>query len=187
VVSRGVVRNRVTVGLLTALVLAGGLLVNHADRAWPIIRPFVTAGERGRPADLWPGSVTVHGARAARLLGDGYGGTLSTGGVWVAVDLSVAGGDRPLDVGAFALVDAEGRSYDATRRITPNRPGIAQPASPVRTEVVFEVPEHALGALTLRASTLAVPRLSAVAEVPVPVEGAVGAELEPLATTLETP
>jgi hypothetical protein len=182
-----VVSNRVTVAVLAALTVAGGLLVNHAERAWPATRPFVTAGETGRPADLWPGSVTVHGARAARLLGDGYGGSLTTDGVWVAVDLSVAGRDRPLQVGAFALVDAEGRSYDATRRISPNRPGVAQPAAPVRTEVVFEVPEDALAALALRASAQSVPQLSAVVEVPVRVEGAVAAELEPAATALEPP
>ncbi|WP_345042572.1 hypothetical protein [Georgenia daeguensis] len=180
-------RDRLTVAALAVLVVAGGLLVNHADRAWPATRPFVTAGEQGRPAALWPGSVTVHSARAARGLADGYGGSLTTGGVWVAVDLSVTGGDRPLDVGAFQLVDGEGRSYDATRRLSPNAPGTAQPSSPVRAEVIFEVPESTLGALTLRASTLAVPQLSAVAEVPVRLAGAVGAELEPRPTTLETP
>lgn len=161
--------NRVTVAALAALVVAGGLLADHAERAWPATRPFVTQGETGEPASLAPGTITVHGARAARTLDDGFGTELDTAGVWIAVDLSVSGGDRPLGVGAFSLVDDDGRAYDATRRLTPNYPGLAQPGSPVRSEVLFEVPEEALGALVLRASVLTVPQLSAVTEVPVTV------------------
>jgi len=180
-----VVSNRVTVVALAALVVAGGLLANHAERAWPATRPFVTHGEAGEAVPLEPGTVTVHGARAARTLDDGYGGEVTTAGVWVAVDLSVSGGDRPLRVGSFALVDEDGRTFDATRRVSLNDTGLAQPGSPVRTEILFEVPEDAVGAVALRASELTVPMLSAVAEVPVAVGTVEETPLVPRATTLE--
>ena len=179
--------SRLTVAALTALVVAGGLLANHAERAWPATRPFVTQGRVGAAVPLAPGTVTVHGARAARTLDDGYGGELTTAGVWVAVDLSVSGTGRPLRVGGFSLVDDGGRAFDATRRLSPNHPGAAQPGSPVRAEIVFEVPEDALGGLALRASELSVPQLSAVAEVPVPVGPVGSAPLLPRGATLEEP
>lgn len=181
------VSRRVTVAALAALVVTGGLLANHADRAWPATRPFVTQGEQGEPAPLEPGTVTVHGARAARTLDDGSGGELTTAGVWVAVDVSVAGGDQPLRAGSFALVDDDGRAFDATRRLGLNHPGLAQPGSPVRSEIVFEVPEDALGTLVLRASVLTVPQLSAVTEVPVAVDTAEETPMVPRGTTLEPP
>lgn len=181
------VSSRLTVAALTALVVAGGLLANHAERAWPVTRPFVSRGEVGDAVPLASGALAVHGARAARTLDDGYGGELSTAGVWVAVDVSVSGRDRPLRVGAFSLVDDDGRAFAATRRLSPNHPGLAQPGSPVRAEIVFELPEDALGGLTLRASELAVPQLSAVAEVPVRVATVDSAPLVPSGVTLEEP
>ncbi|MPV36038.1 DUF4352 domain-containing protein [Georgenia subflava] len=165
------VRERVTVLVLAAVVLAGGLFVNHAERAWSSTRPFESTGPAGEPVPVWPGTVTVHGARAAATLDDGYGGTLTTTGAWVAVDLSVTGGDQPLRTAAFWLEDGSGRTFDATRRVAGNYPGVAQPGSPVRTEVVFEVPRDALGEVDVHVSTLAVPQLSAVAGVPVVVDG----------------
>ncbi|WP_098483458.1 hypothetical protein [Georgenia soli] len=179
--------SRLTVAALTAVVVAGGLLANHAERAWPATRPFVTQGAPGDTVPLEPGTVTVHGARAARTLDDGYGGELTTAGVWVAVDLSVSGTEKPLRVGRFSLVDDDGRAFDATRRLSPNHPGAAQPGSPIRTEIVFEIPEDALGGLALRASELSVPQLSAVAEVPVPVGPVDDTPLAPRAATLEEP
>ena len=88
----------------------------------------------------------------------------------VAVDISVSGDDRPMDAASFWLEDGQGRTFDATERVIANQPGTAQPGSPIRTEILFEVPRDALGPMTFSAATTwLVHDLSAVADVPVQV------------------
>lgn len=161
-------RRYATQVVLAVLVVGGGLLVNHVERAVVVTRPFVSAGVTGQETPLWPGTLVVHGARSGQVLATGFGDDLSTGGVWVAVDISVSGDDRPMNAQSFWLTDARGRTFDATERVMANQPGEAQPGSPIRTEILFEVPRDALGPMTFgAAATWIVHDVSAVAAVPV--------------------
>lgn len=155
---------------LAVAVLAGGLVVNHVDRNGGSTRSFVSTGSVGERLPLWPGSVVVHGARAASELETDYQGRPPTNGVWVAVDLSVAGGDQPGPYADVRIVDAQGRTFDATDRAGMQSLGPPQPASPLRGEVAFEVPEDALGDLVVVVAARAEDSLGAEARVPVTVK-----------------
>lgn len=146
-------RERLVHVALAAAVVAGGLVVNHVERTGGSARSFVHVGEPGERLPLWPGSVVVHGARAASELETEYQGRPPTDGVWVAVDLSVAGGDQPGPIPDVRLVDAQGRSFDTTDRAGLLALPEPQPASPVRGEVVFEVPADALGEVVVVVAT----------------------------------
>ncbi|MBX9244204.1 hypothetical protein ICW40_05210 [Actinotalea ferrariae] len=172
---------------LAVLVLAGGLVINHAERHETTTRPFVVTGRVGDRVPVWPGGVVVHGARAGKVADDGYGGEVRTQGVWVAVDVSFAGGDQPGPLAELRLVDAEGRTYDATDRLDHGFLGEPQPASPVRAEVVFEVPEDALGRLTVVADPLYQGKLGQRAHVDVVVDEVEPAVLLPARAVLEEP
>ena len=172
--------------VLAVVVLSGGLLVEHVEGQSLAVRPFVSTGVVGEPVAAGAGTVVVHRARAATELADGLGGLLTTSGVWVAVDLSLTGRDGPATLGALHLQDATGRQFAASRRVSLNGLGRAQPGSPIRGEVLFEVPRDAVEQVTLIASELLGPLLSGTARVPVPVELVQG-PLVRAATTLGDP
>ncbi|WP_182113512.1 MULTISPECIES: hypothetical protein [unclassified Actinotalea] len=149
-------REAVVHAVVVAVVLAGGLAVNHVQRYGASVRSFVAYGEPGERLDVWPGSVVVHGVRASRTL-DVSESTMfgdpppppPTDGVWVAVDLAVAGGDQPGPVPRVQLVDASDRTFEPTNRARASYPGRAQPGSQHRWEVVFEIPADAVGPVTV--------------------------------------
>ncbi|SRR5690606_3346950 len=162
---------RLVVALLAVAVLGAGLLVDHAERAWPSTRPFVRTGTVGEEVRLWPGWVEVRGARAANSYVDPYGDEIPTDGVWVAVDVVLTGGREPVGVAQWTLEDAAGRRFQASERGGAYLMDSAQPESPLRGEIVFEVPRDALGRLVVRAGTRgADDRLGAVAAIDVTVE-----------------
>ncbi len=172
---------------LAVVVLAGGLLVNHVERHALIFRPFVTTGEVGELVPVWPGVVTVHGARAAETVETPFDGPAGTDGVWVAVDLSIAGGDQPGPFAEVHLVDAAGREFAVARRASTDNLGSPQPASPIRGELVYEVPEDALGRLTVVVRGRSDARLGGEARIPVVVDEVSSELLVPAPRELQEP
>ncbi len=173
--------------VLAALVLAGALAVNHAETNLTIFRAFVVTGTAGEWLPVWPGSAVVHGARAAKILEGSDGEELRTQGVWVAVDLSVAGGDQEGPLAQVWLVDADGRRFDASERVQGSFMTEPQPASPVRSEVVFEIPEDSLGRLTVVVGERYQARFSQHARVRVVVDTLDPEPLVPAPARLEEP
>ncbi len=179
---------------LVVVVLAGGLVVNHVQRYGSSLRSFVGQGQLGERLELWPGSVVVHAVRAARELDTsgldvlGGGSTVPpTGGVWVAVDLSVAGGDQPGPSARVQLVDASGRTFDPSDRAEASFAGRPQPGAQHRYEVVFEVPEDALGEMTVVVAERFPYQLGAEVRVPVDVVDVADDALVPAEPVLEDP
>lgn len=175
--------------LLAALVVAGGVAVDQSDHYQNVTRSFVTSGDAGEEVPVWPGVLVVHGARSATVLDDDWDGELTTRGAWVAVDLSLAGGDQPLLAPRFWLEDASGREFAASNRLS-SASAItkAQPGSPVRGEVVFEVPRDALGPVTLIARQRSEGQLGAVARIRLDAPEPEGdAPLVPASATLTRP
>lgn len=170
-------------GLLVA-VLAGGVLAVEADAERWHEGPFVRSGAVGQEIPLGPGTVRVEGARAAERLDAGFGGELATGGVWIAVEVWATGGSGPLSAASFRLRDASGRTFEASSRVSPNSPGVAQPGSPVGADVVFELPRDAAGDVTVLVSTQPDERLAPVASVDVRIEAVAVDVLTPLPATL---
>ncbi|MFC7404337.1 hypothetical protein [Georgenia alba] len=157
--------------LLAAAVLAAGMLATHAETEWPVERGFAHHGAVGEELVVQPGTVVVHGARAAAAYSDGYDGTLASDGVWVAVDVTLTGGREPVDISTWSLRDGAGRRYLVSDRALPGSFGAVQPGSPVRGEVVFEVPRDALGDVEIWVNHgIDEPRLADYAVVPVHVE-----------------
>lgn len=156
--------------VLAVVVVAGGLLVEHVESQTVSVRPFVSVGQPGDVVPVGPGAVIVHGARSADGLDDGWGELLTTSGTWVAVDLSVVGRDGEADLAEVFLEDAQGRQFAASDRVSLNSLGVAQPGSPVRGELLFEVPRDAVGEMTLVAQELLSQTLSGIARVPVQVQ-----------------
>ena len=180
-------RGVLTQVVLLVLVLAGGWLVLELEEQRGYERPYVTRGAAGEEVQLAEGSVRVEGIRVAELLDAGFAGELVTDGVWVAVEVWATGDGAPLAVSSFRLLDASGRTFDASTRVLPNAPGIAQPGSPVGADIVFEVPRDALGDLTLLVSTQSDERLAPVAHADLQVEKVSTEVLVPLPATLGPP
>lgn len=182
-------RDRLAQAALAAVVLAGGLLLNHLERFGGSHRSYVSSGEVGDRLAVWPGSVVVHGARAAQVVQTPYDGPASTEGAWVAVDLTLAGGDQAGPLADVTLVDRQGRAFSTSYRAGAEYVGPAEPSSPVRGEVVFEVPRDALGRFTVVVHEYlrGADALGGEARVPVTVEDVSTEVLVPAEAQLEEP
>jgi hypothetical protein len=166
---------------MSLLVVAAGAVASRAETWWPPTGPFVQAAAVGEPVAVEPVRVTVHGARAATVLVNGLD-ELSSGGSWVAVDITAAALTQPAPIAGMAVRDRAGREYEQTDRTANAMVGAPfDPLVPERGEVVFEVPADALGELTLVISPdspgRTVPR--AQAEVPLTVDEAADEPLTP--------
>ncbi|MBD8078715.1 hypothetical protein [Cellulosimicrobium arenosum] len=140
----------VTVLLLVVAVLVGAA-VARVDTWWPVLTATTTRGDVGDEVTAGPLRVRVDGVRTGTLLVDPYS-ELTTGGVWVGVDMAVSGTQADAGPGSLQLRDAGGIGYTATTRTSNPLVYTARaPDVPEAGTAVFEVPAQALdGDLVLR-------------------------------------
>ncbi|WP_426309783.1 hypothetical protein [Cellulosimicrobium sp. E-16] len=143
----------VTVVLLV-LAVGVGAAVARVDTWWPTLTATTTRGDVGEVVTAGPLRVRVDDVRTGTVLEDGFD-TLTTDGVWVAVDLAVSGTTNEAGIEALELRDAEGRDHAATHRASSSMMStFVDPDVPEAGTVVVEVPARALeGGVVLRVLT----------------------------------
>ncbi|MFB8230226.1 hypothetical protein [Cellulosimicrobium sp. NPDC055967] len=159
----------VTVVLLL-LAVGVGAAVARVDTWWPTLTATTTRGDVGEVVTAGPLRVRVDDVRTGTVLEDGLD-TLTTDGVWVALDLAVSGTTAEAGIEALELRDAEGRDHEASHRASNTMMStFVDPDVPEAGTVVVEVPARALdGDVVLRVLTehddADIDRPQAVAEV----------------------
>lgn len=143
----------VTVVLLV-LAVGVGAAVARVDAWWPTLTATTSRGDVGEVVTAGPLRVRVDDVRTGAVLEDGFD-TLTTGGVWVAVDLAVSGTTKEAGIKALELRDAEGRDHAASHRVSSSMMStFVDPDVPEAGTVVVEVPARALeGDVVLRLLT----------------------------------
>jgi hypothetical protein len=143
----------VTVVLLV-LAVGVGAAVARVDAWWPTLTATTSRGDVGEVVTAGPLRVRVDDVRTGAVLEDGFD-TLTTGGVWVAVDLAVSGTTKEAGIEALELRDAEGRDHAASHRVSSSMMStFVDPDVPEAGTVVVEVPARALeGDVVLRVLT----------------------------------
>jgi hypothetical protein len=167
-----------SVVLLVAVVAAGAALTAHLPDADTQQRPFASRGTVGEVVPARDFDATVLGVRTAAVLTSRPGWRHDTGGVWVLVHVRLRAARATRTVAYAAVRDAAGRTYEATGRVGQpllDRP--LQPGLPVTGEIAFEVPRAAATGLVLQLATPAYDlRMTAMAEVPLPIDAALVAQ-----------
>jgi len=145
---------RVATVVLVVLAVVVGAAVARVDTWWPTLTATTTRGTVGDVVTAGPLRVRVDDVRTGTLLEDGFD-TLTTDGVWVAVDLAVSGTTREAAVESIELRDAEGRDHEASHRVSNAMlSAFVDPDVPEAWTVVVEVPARALeGDVVLRVLT----------------------------------
>lgn len=143
----------VTVVLLV-LAVGVGAAVARVDAWWPTLTATTSRGDVGEVVTAGPLRVRVDDVRTGAVLEDGFD-TVTTGGVWVAVDLAVSGTTKEAGIEALELRDAEGRDHAASHRVSSSMMStFVDPDVPEAGTVVVEVPARALeGDVVLRVLT----------------------------------
>ncbi|MFJ2520407.1 hypothetical protein ACIOWF_15660 [Cellulosimicrobium cellulans] len=143
----------VTVVLLV-LAVGVGAAVARVDAWWPTLTATTSRGDVGDVVTAGPLRVRVDDVRTGAVLEDGFD-TLTTDGVWVAVDLAVSGTTKEAGIEALELRDAEGRDHAASHRVSSSMTStFVDPDVPEAGTVVVEVPARALeGDVVLRVLT----------------------------------
>lgn len=143
----------VTVVLLL-LAVGVGAAVARVDTWWPTLTATTTRGGVGEVVTAGPLRVRVDDVRTGTVLENGFD-TLTTDGVWVAVDLAVSGTTAEAGVEVLELRDAEGRDHEASHRASNAMMStFVDPDVPEAGTVVVEVPARALaGDVVLRVLT----------------------------------
>ena len=143
----------VTVVLLV-LAVGVGAAVARVDAWWPTLTATTSRGAVGEVVTAGPLRVRVDDVRTGTVLEDGFD-TLTTDGVWVAVDLAVSGTTREAGIEVLELRDAAGRDHGASHRVSSSMMStFADPDVPEAGTVVVEVPARALdGDVVLRVLT----------------------------------
>ncbi|WP_156186422.1 hypothetical protein [Cellulosimicrobium funkei] len=143
----------VTVVLLV-LAVGVGAAVARVDAWWPTLTATTSRGDVGDVVTAGPLRVRVDDVRTGAVLEDGFD-TLTTDGVWVAVDLAVSGTTTEAGIEALELRDAEGRDHAASHRVSSSMTStFVDPDVPEAGTVVVEVPARALeGDVVLRVLT----------------------------------
>ncbi|MFD5330901.1 hypothetical protein ACFWH7_03210, partial [Cellulosimicrobium cellulans] len=106
----------VTVVLLV-LAVGVGAAVSRVDAWWPTLTATTSRGDVGDVVTAGPLRVRVDDVRTGAVLEDGFE-TLTTDGVWVAVDLAVSGTTREAGVEVLELRDAAGRDHPGSPRVS---------------------------------------------------------------------
>jgi len=148
-------RSRVVVTvLLLVLAVGAGAAVSRVDSWWPTLTATTSRGAVGDVVAAGPLRVRVDDVRTGTTLEDGFD-TLTTDGVWVAVDLAVSGTTAEAGIEALELRDAEGRDHAASHRVSNSMMStFVDPDVPEAGTVVVEVPARALdGGVVLRVLT----------------------------------
>lgn len=162
--------DRVVTVVLLVLAVVVGAAVARVDTWWPTFTSTTSRGAVGETVTAGPVRVRVDDVRTGTVLEDALD-TLTTDGVWVAVDLAVSGTTREAGIEVLELRDAEGRDHEASHRVSNSMMStFVGPDVPEAGTVVVEVPARALeGDLVLRVLTehqdADVDRPQAVAEV----------------------
>ncbi|MFJ4230715.1 hypothetical protein [Cellulosimicrobium cellulans] len=143
----------VTVVLLV-LAVGVGSAVARVDAWWPTLTATTSRGDVGDVVTAGPLRVRVDDVRTGAVLEDGFD-TLTTDGVWVAVDLAVSGTTKEAGIEALELRDVEGRDHAASHRVSSSMTStFVDPDVPEAGTVVVEVPARALeGDVVLRVLT----------------------------------
>ncbi|GEM_PF-1622527 len=143
----------VTVVLLL-LAVGVGAAVARVDTWWPTLTATTTRGDVGEVVTAGPLRVRVDDVRTGTVLEDGFD-TLTTDGVWVAVDLAVSGTTKEAGIEALELRDDAGRDHEASHRASNTMMStFVDPDVPEAGTVVVEVPARALdGDVVLRVLT----------------------------------
>ncbi|UKJ62664.1 hypothetical protein H1Q78_12980 [Cellulosimicrobium cellulans] len=143
----------VTVVLLV-LAVGVGAAVARVDAWWPTLTATTSRGHVGDVVTAGPLRVRVDDVRTGTTLEDGLD-TLTTDGVWVAVDLAVSGTTREAGIEVLELRDAAGRDHAASHRASSSMMStFVDPDVPEAGTVVVEVPARALdGDVVLRVLT----------------------------------
>ncbi|MFF2267791.1 hypothetical protein ACFVTZ_05975 [Cellulosimicrobium cellulans] len=143
----------VTVVLLV-LAMGVGAAVARVDAWWPTLTATTSRGDVGDVVTAGPLRVRVDDVRTGTVLEDGFD-TLTTDGVWVAVDLAVSGTTKEAGIEVLELRDAEGRDHAASHRVSSSMMStFVDPDVPEAGTVVVEVPARALeGDVVLRVLT----------------------------------
>ncbi|MBD5785968.1 hypothetical protein IF650_07220 [Cellulosimicrobium terreum] len=149
-------RGRVTAVTVVLLVVAVavGAAVARVDTWWPTLTATVSQGAQGEVVTAGPVRVRVDGTRTGTVLAGSYD-ELTTGGVWVGVDMAVSGVHDDAGPAVLQLRDATGRDFTASTRAENYLVATARaPDVPEQGTAVFEVPLEVLdGDLVLRVLT----------------------------------
>jgi hypothetical protein len=139
-------------GLVVAALLAGGAITSQVPDTDQREQSFVRTGSVGKPIDARTFDATVLGVRGGPKLSGG-GQTHDTSGIWILTRVRLEAHKAPAAVGYAALVDAQGRVYRATGRITQflaTGGRVLEPGIPIVGEIAFEVPLTAATDLSLQ-------------------------------------
>jgi hypothetical protein len=167
----------VTAALVLAALLAGGALTGHLPGVDAQQEAFVRTGAAGRPVHGRTFDMTLLGVRGGTKIASHLDtrDTRDTSGVWVLARVRLVAHGEPLTVKFAAVVDARGRQYYATDRISQDLVGarLLEPEIPVAGEIAFEVPPADAVGLRLRlAGERFDTRMDAMPECRLPVDGA---------------
>jgi len=173
----------VVTAVLLVLAVGVGAAVARVDSWWPTFTATTTRGAVGDVVTAGPLRVRVDEVRTGTVLEDGLD-TLTTGGVWVAVDLAVSGTTTEAVIETLELRDAAGRDHEVSHRARSSMMStFVDPDVPEAGTVVVEVPARALdGDVVLRVLTehqdADIDRPQAIAEIDLgrlepPADGAV--------------
>lgn len=143
-------RTRWAMAAMAAVAVAVGGVANAIDDAeLPSGWRTLDRGEVGTDVTVEPFQLHVHGATASREFDD-YGDLLTSPGYYVVVEVSYAATDQWRSPDEFVLLDAAGREFGHPGGF--GFTGSAWSAGPdiwMRGDLLFEVPEDALGTMTL--------------------------------------
>jgi hypothetical protein len=145
---RRIVR-RAGAGTLIIAALAAGRVVTTAYGSDDgLSGPFLVAGTVGRPVSLRYAEVTATDVQGSTLVATSPG--MTTGGVWLAVPVTIVTKGEPAEVRYAAVEDRHGRTFLANGTRSQFAPGVSQPGLPRYATVLVEVPKDAVEGAHLR-------------------------------------
>lgn len=131
---------------LAAAVGVGVLAQTIDDNASPDA-PHAVHGQVAEPVSAGSVTLEVTGVRTTTSLA-GAGGVVPSEGAFVLVQVRFTTEDRPVYLSWATLVDARGREYEVTSRVT-SFGSFGGPVIEVERDLIFEVPLDALGPMEL--------------------------------------
>jgi hypothetical protein len=140
--------------LIVATVLVGSEIIKRTPDFDEGSRPYVHTGHIGGTVDGLTFSVVVDSVRGAGAVRARFNEEYRTDGVFVAVRAKVTAYSDGVQLKLVAVVDRAGRRYDATERLFQDVGAVNrfQPAIPVTTEILFEIPRDAGPGLAMQLS-----------------------------------